>query len=51
MVPIVRKQANAFLRSGAACPRRALPLFRHRIKRLITNWELDDVAIFLVHLS
>jgi endonuclease/exonuclease/phosphatase family metal-dependent hydrolase len=50
MVPIVRKQANAFL----AAPRvrgERFHYFDTGIKRLIIELELDDVAIFLVHLS
>lgn len=50
LVPIVRKQANAFL----AVPRVANERFHYfetGIKRLIIELELEDVAIFLVHLS
>ena len=50
LVPIVRKQANAFL----AAPRVAGERFHYfetGIKRLIIELELEDVAIFLVHLS
>ncbi len=50
LVPIVRKQANAFL----AAPRvrgERFHYFDTGIKRLIIELELDDVAIFLVHLS
>ncbi len=50
MVPIVRKQSNAFL----AAPRvhgERFHYFDTGIKRLIIELELDDVAIFLVHLS
>jgi endonuclease/exonuclease/phosphatase family metal-dependent hydrolase len=46
----VRKQANAFL----AAPRvrgERFHYFDTGIKRLIIELELDDVAIFLVHLS
>ena len=49
-VPVVRKQANAFL----AAPRvrgERFHYFDTGIKRLIIELELDDVAIFLVHLS
>ncbi len=49
-LPIVRKQANAFL----AAPRvqgERFHYFETGIKRLIIELELDDVAIFLVHLS
>src|SRR5271163_3209954 len=50
IVPIVRKQANAFL----AAPRvrgERFHYFDTGIKRLIIELELDDIAIFLVHLS
>ena len=50
LVPIVRKQANAFL----AAPRvrgERFHYFDTGIKRLIIELELDDIAIFLVHLS
>jgi len=50
ILPIVRKQANAFL----AAPRvhgERFHYFDTGIKRLIIELELDDVAIFLVHLS
>src|SRR5664280_1859757 len=50
LVPIVRKQANAFL----AAPRvrgERFHYFDTGIKRLIIELELDDVCIFLVHLS
>lgn len=49
-LPIVRKQANAFL----AAPRvhgERFHYFDTGIKRLIIELELDNVAIFLVHLS
>jgi endonuclease/exonuclease/phosphatase family metal-dependent hydrolase len=50
LIPILRKQANAFL----AAPRIAGERFHYfdtGIKRLIIELELDDVIIFLVHLS
>lgn len=50
LLPIVRKQGNAFL----AAPRVAGERFHYfetGIKRLIIELELEDVAIFLVHLS
>ncbi len=50
LVPIVRKQSNAFL----AAPRvrgERFHYFETGIKRLIIELELDDLAIFLVHLS
>jgi endonuclease/exonuclease/phosphatase family metal-dependent hydrolase len=49
-VPIVRKQANAFL----AAPRvegERFHYFDTGIKRLIIELELDDLCVFLVHLS
>jgi endonuclease/exonuclease/phosphatase family metal-dependent hydrolase len=50
LVPIVRKQANAFL----AAPRvegERFHYFDTGIKRLIIELELDDLCVFLVHLS
>src|SRR5512134_4108868 len=50
LVPIVRKQGNAFL----AAPRvegERFHYFDTGIKRLIIELELDDVCIFLVHLA
>lgn len=50
LLPIVRKQGNAFL----AAPRvhgERFHYFEKGIKRLIIELELDDFAIFLVHLS
>jgi len=50
MLPILRKQANAFL----AAPRvhgERFHYFDEGVKRLIIELELDDVAVFLVHLS
>lgn len=50
LLPILRKQANAFL----AAPRihgERFHYFDTGIKRLIIELELDNVAIFLVHLS
>jgi endonuclease/exonuclease/phosphatase family metal-dependent hydrolase len=49
-LPIVRKQANAIL----AAPRvhgERFHYFEKGIKRLIIELELDDCAVFLVHLS
>jgi endonuclease/exonuclease/phosphatase family metal-dependent hydrolase len=49
-LPIVRKQGNAFL----AAPRvqgERFHYFEKGIKRLIIELELDDCAVFLVHLS
>jgi endonuclease/exonuclease/phosphatase family metal-dependent hydrolase len=50
LLPIVRKQGNAFL----AAPRIRDETFHNfdtGVKRLIIELELDNVAIFLVHLS
>ena len=50
MLPIVRKQGNAFM----AAPRvhgEKFHYFDTGIKRLIIELEMDDFAIFLVHLS
>ena len=50
MLPIVRKQGNAFL----AAPRvhgERFHYFDTGIKRLIIELEMDDYAVFLVHLS
>lgn len=50
LMPIVRKQANAFL----AAPRvegERFHYFETGIKRLIIELELEECAIFLVHLS
>lgn len=49
-LPIIRKQANAFLASPRVHGER-FHYFDTGIKRLIIELELDDVAIFLVHLS
>jgi endonuclease/exonuclease/phosphatase family metal-dependent hydrolase len=50
LVPIINKQANAFL----AAPRvegERFHYFDTGIKRLIIELELDDLCVFLVHLS
>ncbi len=50
MLPIVRKQGNAFM----AAPRVHAEKFHYfdtGIKRLIIELEMDDYAVFLVHLS
>ena len=49
-VPIVNKQANAFLASPRVEGER-FHYFDTGIKRLIIELELDDLCIFLVHLS
>jgi endonuclease/exonuclease/phosphatase family metal-dependent hydrolase len=49
-VPIVNKQANAFLASPRVEGER-FHYFDTGIKRLIIELELDDVCVFLVHLS
>ncbi len=50
ILPIVRKQANAFLASPRVHGKR-FHYFDTGIKRLIIELELENVAIFLVHLS
>ena len=50
LVPIVRKQANALLAAPRVTGER-FHYFDAGIKRLIIELELDDVCIFLVHLS
>lgn len=49
-LPILRKQANAFL-AGPRINGERFHYFDQGIKRLIIELELDDVAVFLVHLS
>jgi endonuclease/exonuclease/phosphatase family metal-dependent hydrolase len=49
-LPIVRKQANAFLAAPHVHGER-FHYFDSGIKRLIIELELDEVCIFLVHLS
>jgi endonuclease/exonuclease/phosphatase family metal-dependent hydrolase len=49
-MPIVRKQANAFLAAPGVTGER-FHYFDTGIKRLIIELELDDVCIYLVHLS
>ena len=50
MMPIVRKQGNAFLASPRVHGER-FHYFDTGIKRLIIELELEDAVIFLVHLS
>jgi endonuclease/exonuclease/phosphatase family metal-dependent hydrolase len=50
LMPIVRKQGNAFLAAPRVTGER-FHYFDTGIKRLIIELELDDLAIFLVHLS
>jgi endonuclease/exonuclease/phosphatase family metal-dependent hydrolase len=50
LVPIVRKQSNALLAAPRVTGER-FHYFDTGIKRLIIELELDDIAIFLVHLS
>ena len=50
MMPIVRKQANAFLSAPHVHGER-FHYFDTGIKRLIIELELEDVCVFLVHLS
>jgi endonuclease/exonuclease/phosphatase family metal-dependent hydrolase len=49
-MPVVRKQANAFLAAPHVAGER-FHYFDTGIKRLIIELELDDVCVFLVHLS
>jgi endonuclease/exonuclease/phosphatase family metal-dependent hydrolase len=49
-VPIVRKQSNAFLAAPSVTGER-FHYFETGIKRLIIELELDEVCVFLVHLS
>ncbi len=49
-LPILRKQANAFLAAPTITGER-FHYFNTGIKRLIIELELEDVAVFLVHLS
>ena len=50
MLPIVRKQGNAFLAAARVHGER-FHYFDTGIKRLIIELEMNDYAIFLVHLS
>ena len=50
LIPILRKQGNAFLAAPRITGER-FHYFDQGIKRLIIELELDEVAIFLVHLS
>ena len=50
MLPIVRKQGNAFM-AAARVHGEKFHYFDTGIKRLIIELEMDDFAIFLVHLS
>jgi len=49
-MPVVRKQGNAFLAAPRVAGQR-FHYFESGIKRLIIELELEDCAIFLVHLS
>jgi endonuclease/exonuclease/phosphatase family metal-dependent hydrolase len=49
-LPILRKQANAFL-AGPGVTDKRFHYFETGIKRLIIELELDHCAVFLVHLS
>jgi endonuclease/exonuclease/phosphatase family metal-dependent hydrolase len=50
MLPIVRKQGNAFM-AAARVHGETFHYFDTGIKRLIIELEMEEVAIFLVHLS
>ncbi|MFK8029679.1 MAG: endonuclease/exonuclease/phosphatase family protein [Gammaproteobacteria bacterium] len=49
-VPVLRNQSNAFLCKPSVTDER-FHYFDTGVKRLVIELELDDVAIFLVHLS
>ena len=49
-LPLFNRQANAFLTSSAIRTPR-FHYFQHGIKRLVIELELDNLTIFLVHLS
>jgi len=49
-LPILRKQGNAFLAAESVHGER-FHYFDHGVKRLIIELEMQDYAIFLVHLS
>lgn len=50
LLPIVRKQGNAFM-AAARIHGERFHYFDTGIKRLIIELEMDDYAVFLVHLS
>ena len=50
LLPIIRKQANALL-AGPGIHGESFHFFDTGIKRLIIELELENVAVFLVHLS
>lgn len=49
-IPLVNMQGNAFLASGKI-KKEQFHYFKKGIKRLVIELELEDVTIFLVHLS
>lgn len=49
-LPIMRKQGNAFI-TGSHISNEHIHYFDTGIKRLVLELELDDLCIFLVHLS
>ena len=49
-LPILRKQANAFLAAPELTGER-FHYFNQGVKRLIIELELEEIAVFLVHLS
>lgn len=49
-LPILRKQANAFL-AGPQITGERFHYFSQGVKRLIIELELEEIAVFLVHLS
>lgn len=50
LVPVLNKQGNAFLTRNSIANER-FHYFEKGVKRLVIELELDDVVIFLVHLS
>ncbi|HET6655870.1 MAG TPA: endonuclease/exonuclease/phosphatase family protein [Gammaproteobacteria bacterium] len=49
-LPIMRKQGNAFI-TGSHISNERIHYFDAGVKRLILELELDDLSVFLVHLS
>jgi endonuclease/exonuclease/phosphatase family metal-dependent hydrolase len=48
--PVISKQGNAFLSKDTICHER-FHYFNRGIKRMVIELELDNLAVFLVHLS
>ena len=49
-LPLLRKQGNAILTNQQIMDQR-FHYFRHGVKRLVIELELEDISVFLVHLS